>query len=83
MTKEETKDLHDLTVVVARLDTKLQFLLPTLATKADFGKLSGAFTQHVEQQHNGLSKKQIGIIVTAAVPVLTALAALFSSMIVG
>ena len=82
MTRDEMKDFNDLLVVVARLDTKLQVLLPTLATKADFGKLAGAFTQHCEQ-HSGFSRKQIGIFMATVIPVLTALTAYFSSLIVG
>ena len=83
MTKDELKDLNDLKIVVAKLDTKLEILLPTLATKEDFGKLEGAFEEHAKLKHGGLSKKQVTALVAAGIPVLTALAAYLSSLIVG
>lgn len=83
MTKEETKDLTDLKILVARLDTKIEVMLPMMATKKDFGMMAGAFKEHCRVPHGGLSKKQIGAIVAAAIPVLTALSAFLTSLIVG
>jgi hypothetical protein len=84
MTKDEIKDLNDLKIVVAKLDTKLEVLLPALATKEDFGRLKGAFEEHAKLKHTAvLSKKQLTALVAAGIPVLTALAAYLSSLIVG